>query len=270
MSTERRYTEEEIAAIFEQAVRAEEAAPRTPSHGEGLTLAELQHVGREAGIAPGAVARAAAAMDRSNPPPPPVRLFGLPISVTRTAYLPDSLTDAEWDRLVVDLRETFQATGTVRRDGALREWRNGNLHALVEPTASGHRLRLSTRKGNAQESIALSIGALAMATVFFVLLTTLSEPSLGMTVIMALFLAVGLGGAGLTALRLPHWAKKRGRQMDALAVRAVERMSAPPAADTDAATERAREAAPAGRLDPGVLDKPADVRQNRSERRTRT
>jgi DNA-3-methyladenine glycosylase II len=37
------------------------------------------------------------------------------------------LSDDQWDRLVVDLRETFNAAGIVGREGSLRQWRNGNL-----------------------------------------------------------------------------------------------------------------------------------------------
>jgi hypothetical protein len=43
------------------------------------------------------------------------------------------------ERLVVELREVFQATGTVRSSGSLREWSNGNLHALHRTHGAGHR-----------------------------------------------------------------------------------------------------------------------------------
>ena len=50
---ERRYNDEEVEAIFARASEAEEAAPRRLRSGEGLTLADLQKIGREAGIEPG-------------------------------------------------------------------------------------------------------------------------------------------------------------------------------------------------------------------------
>ena len=259
MSDERRYSEEEIAAIFEQAAQAQEAAHRGLGHGEGLTLAELQQIGREAGITPEFVARAAASMDRSGPPPPPATYLGLPISATRTVDLPGPLTDAAWDRLVVDLRETFRATGTVRRDGALREWRNGNLHALVEPTESGHRLRISTRKGSAQQSLTLGFAALAMGLVFLALFAADPGAEPKMMIIMALFTAFGLGGIGRTAYQLPRWVKERERQMEAIIARTVERQGEAPAATLDAPV-----------LDLDSLEEPADAASVPTSRRTRS
>ena len=142
MSPERQYNEQEVAAIFEHAAAGQEAAQRQLPRGGGLSLVELEQIGKEAGITPEYIARAAAAIERTGPIPPPTTYFGFPVSVARTVDLPGPLSDQEWDRLVADLRETFQATGEVRSEGSLRQWRNGNLHALIEPTDSGHRLSL--------------------------------------------------------------------------------------------------------------------------------
>ena len=61
--TDRRYNDEEVAAIFTRAAEG----PQTPllgvSRDEGLTLGDLQEIGREVGIPPDAVARAAQLVD---------------------------------------------------------------------------------------------------------------------------------------------------------------------------------------------------------------
>ena len=44
--------------------------------------------------------------------------------------------------------------------------------------------------------------------------------------ILALLGTAGLGTIGATAFRLPRWARERERQMEAIAARAVERMTA--------------------------------------------
>lgn len=264
MSAERRYSEQEIATIFEQAAEAQEAAHRHLSHGEGLTLAELQQIGKEAGITPAFIARAAATVDRADSVPPPETYFGLPVSVARTVDLPGPLSDEDWDRLVVDLRETFQASGEVRREGSLREWRNGNLHALVEPTESGHRLHLRTRKGNAQNNLLGSLGFFAINLAFLLMLVVSGATALDpATWVLALLAAGGLGRAGRTAYRLPRWAEERGRQMDAVAARTIARLGIPPTA------EPVHEAVSAGRLDLDALEDPADESQTRSQHRTR-
>jgi len=264
MSADRRYSDEEIAAIFEQAAEAQEAAQWSRPHREGLTLAELQQIGRETGITPEFIARAAASVDRAPHREPRATLLGLPVGVARTVDVPGPLTDAAWDRLVVDLRATFQAAGEVRRDGSLREWRNGNLHVLAEPTESGHRIHFRTRKGNAQQSLTLSLFFLLMGTIFLSLFAAQGASEPGMMVIMALFIVAGLGGAGFTAYQLPRWAEERERQMDAVAARAVERVGAlPPEVSDQAATS----SNPLG-LD-ALPDAPQDE-SDRAQRRTRT
>lgn len=61
---ERRYTDEEIPKIFERATEAQQSTRRLPASGEGMTLADLQEIGRDVGIPPALVADAA----RSCPP----------------------------------------------------------------------------------------------------------------------------------------------------------------------------------------------------------
>ncbi|MGH7710825.1 MAG: hypothetical protein ACREOG_06050, partial [Gemmatimonadaceae bacterium] len=136
--TERRFSDMEVAAIFERATEAREERQRElpASSGEGLTLAELQEIGRDVGISSDLIAHAAQMLDKGGQPTSRTFL-GLPIGVGRTVDLDRRLSEDEWERLVVDLRETFDARGTVRREGSLRQWTNGNLQAVLEPTETG-------------------------------------------------------------------------------------------------------------------------------------
>ncbi|HSG49112.1 MAG TPA: hypothetical protein VLA43_14930, partial [Longimicrobiales bacterium] len=149
--TERRYTEAEVAEIFESATRdARRALPGADGSGEatdGLTLAQLQEIAGEVGISPEAVARGAAALEVRRASDIQLRrMSGVPIGVSRTVPLARSMTQEEWERLVARLRQTFDATGTVTVHGGLREWRNGNLRVALEPDGDGARLRLQTRR----------------------------------------------------------------------------------------------------------------------------
>src|SRR5213594_5056788 len=160
---ERRYNDKEIAAIFRAAAEEGPQSPqREVARDEGLTLAELQAIGSEVGIPSDAVAQAARAVD--------VRLgaasrtfLGLPIGVARTVNLNRRLTEEEWGRLVVQLREVFDARGSTRSDGDLRQWTNGNLQVLLEPTGTCHRLRFRTLHGAARASIGIGFVALGAA-----------------------------------------------------------------------------------------------------------
>ena len=99
---ERRYSEEEVAAVFEQGAESQHAVRRQLPAGEGMTLADLEDIGRQVGIPPELVAQAARSMTPGGRPASP-RFLGLPIGVGRTVELDRRLSDEEWERLVVDL-----------------------------------------------------------------------------------------------------------------------------------------------------------------------
>src|SRR5437588_604339 len=84
--TDRRYDDKEIAAIFRAATEGPLSPQRQVPPEEGLTLADLQAIGREVGISPAAVAQAARALDIRRETAART-FFGLPIGVARTVNL---------------------------------------------------------------------------------------------------------------------------------------------------------------------------------------
>jgi len=223
---DRRYNEKEIAAIFRAATERREIPGREVAPEEGLTLADLQAIGSEVGISADAVAQAAEALDERAVAVPRTFL-GLPLGVARTVNLNRQLTDQEWDRLVVQLREVFDARGSIRSEGSLRQWTNGNLQVLVEPTATGHRIRFRTLHGAARASIGAGFAALGVAAtvaMVSVLGGHLSDAVPG----IALMSMAGIGMIANGALRLPRWARLRRRQMEALAAQ----LALPPGSNT--------------------------------------
>jgi hypothetical protein len=217
--SERRFNEAEVAAIFERATEAQQSGQRQLPSGEGLTLGELQEIGREVGISPELVSQAARSIDKSGRPTS--RSFlGLPVGVGRTLDLDRKLSEDEWERLVVDLRETFDARGNVKRDGSLRQWTNGNLQALLEPTVTGHRVRLRTVKGDA---LGLMRGGLAMLGVGTAALIAAAvrggAGDAGTLSSLGLLATMGVAMFGLGAVRVPRWARIRQRQMEDVAAR---------------------------------------------------
>ena len=146
---ERQYNDEEVAAIFERASQTEHAALPASTQGRGLTVAALQEIGREVGISPESISLAARSLDQAGRSASR-RFMGLTIGVGRTVEFDQPLSESDWERLVADLRTTFEARGALKYDGPFRQWTNGNLQALVEPTPNGHRLRLQTVKGDSR------------------------------------------------------------------------------------------------------------------------
>ncbi|MEP6831736.1 MAG: hypothetical protein ABJB74_00020 [Gemmatimonas sp.] len=213
--TNRRYSDEEVAAIFAKAIEAEGPALTQPSRDDGLSLTDLQNIGRDVGLTPEAVANAARSMDAGAPAS--ARTFlGFPIAVERTVMLNRRLTDEEWELLVVKLRDAFDAKGRVSASGSFRQWTNGNLQALLEPTASGHRLRLRTVKASAQVGIRMGMFAIAMSGA-----VALSGAVAGHFVNalpgVTLLLTVGVGALASSVLPLRQWANRRRQQMESIA-----------------------------------------------------
>jgi hypothetical protein len=233
MSDERRYTDDEVAEIIQAAStpvvpREEPADPASP---RGLTLAELQEIAREVGIPPDRIAQAAAALDRRQPPLPRRTDFGMPVSASHIVEIPRPLTDREWSFVLADLRETFRAWGNEGSQGETRMWWNNNLHAIVEPTQTGYRLRLGTLKADGFAMNRVGMVAIAMS---IVVAFALGGDTAGLPPMLAIA-SMGAGAIAFNALRLPRWARLRERQMQEIAERTLALLgSAPSSTPTEA------------------------------------
>jgi len=213
---ERRFNEAEVSAIFERATEAPRVEQGQTTSGEGMTLAELQAIGREVGIAPERIAAAAQSLDHA--PSAPRRIFGLPMGVERTVELNRRLSDEEWERFVVLLRETFHARGRVAGQGALRQWTNGNLQVLLEPTATGQRVRLRTFKGDGPPRVAGGLAMIGFAATGLAI--AISGGIIGAPGVLAMLGILGTMGAtlvGSAIVSLPKWARLRQQQMEDVA-----------------------------------------------------
>ena len=226
--TDRRFNEDEVAEIFRQATEAQQQAPqRQLASSEGMTLAEIQEIGQQVGIAPELVGRAAASLSAAGTSTSR-KLLGLTIGVGHTIELDRKLTEDEWDQLVVDLRETFDARGTVRQDGSFRQWTNGNLQILLEPTPSGQRIRMRTVKANSRALISAGLLTSGIAAVMAVVgMTGVSQNNLTAAATIGLLAAVELA---VGAMQLPGWAQLRRKQMAEVAQRltAAQTLLPPP------------------------------------------
>ena len=218
MMTERRYREDEVRRIFGLATRQGGNEPVPVADPQGITLADMQSIGREVGLEPDAVARAAAALDAKGSAAPRGKSLGMPIEVGHTVQLSRALTDTEWEQLVAELRSTFRARGKVATLGTSREWSNGNLHACVEPTESGYRLRMGTRKGDAAGLNALGATGVAAGAVVFASLALSGGLQTGFFAPW-LISAAGVGAIVANFVRLPRWASQREEQMEHIAAR---------------------------------------------------
>lgn len=211
--SERRYTDEEVQGILQRA--AEQDSALLPGESAGWTLAEIQSAGAQAGLSPRSIAVAAAVHDRAPVAPREPAFLGLPISVGHAVPLQRPLTDAEWRRLVSELRQTFDAEGRERVDGDHREWRNGNLRIVQEPAGEGAFLELRTRRSDARALVNVG-GAMALTSAMIGGMHLLTTGSLVGLAGAAATGAVGIALSAMGAIRVPSWARRREKQFEAV------------------------------------------------------
>lgn len=220
MNDPRRFDEREIALIFERASaeQQESRSAQDATDSDGLTLHQLHEIGRDVGISADQITRAAVAVERGELVPATAhKWLGLPVGVAHTVDFDRPVSETEWARLVVTLRDTFGAHGRIESQGPFREWRNGNLRAVLEPTTSGHRLRLSTKKGSARGQMVVAGMYLPLAAVFGTLAATGAMAANAGTAAAVLFGTAGAVMLGSVVFGLPRWAKVRAEQMKAVA-----------------------------------------------------
>lgn len=214
-----RFNEDEAAAIFARAAEVETSGRQPASGPGGMTLAELQEIGKEAGLSPEAVAQAAVSLRRAGTPVPAPRFLGIPIGVARTVALDRPLSDEEWGGLVAELRATFNTGGNVRSDGNFREWRNGNLRVHAGPAPGGYQVDMRTSKGSARSLMTVggALTGISGALLAAGLLTGSMAP--GDIADLTPILSVGAGLFGAGVFQVPAWARRRREQFERIAER---------------------------------------------------
>lgn len=229
MTNARRYQDHEIRQILELAIGQDDAPAQSLPARDGLTLVELQAVGREVGLPPGRITQAVAAFEGRGEAVPRGTTLGLPTSVGRVVPLERRPSDHEWELLVAELRTTFDGKGEVTAHGGLREWSHGNLHAFLEPTETGHRLRLT----DANAAVAgIVLGGIFLLIALLLLVVLVGKHAPGVALAFPAFLALlgGLLAAG-SAFALPRWAREQERRMERIGRRAVALLTRPETSD---------------------------------------
>ncbi len=225
MSKERRYEDLEIRQILDLAIGQEDVPAQSLPAVDGLTLLELQDVGREVGLPPDRIAQAVAAFEGRGESVPRGTALGIPTSVGRVVPLPRSPSDREWELLIAELRTTFGGKGEVTSHGGLREWSHGRVQAFIEPTETGHRLRL-TDLNAAAGGIVIGGVFVAFALLILVVLLGKGDPGFRLAV-PAFFSLIGGSVIAASAITLPRWAREQERRMEHIGSHAVSLLALP-------------------------------------------
>jgi len=225
MSKERRYQDHEIREILDLAIGQDDGPAQSLPAVDGLTLIELQDVAREVGLPPDRIAQAVAAFEGRGESVPRATTLGLPTSVGRVVPLPRNPSDREWELLIAELRTTFGGKGEVTSHGGLREWTHGRVQAFIEPTETGHRLRL-TDSNAAVAGVVLGGFVLAFAVLILVVLLGKGDPGFKLAV-PAFFSLIGGSLVAGSAISLPKWVREQERRMEHISRHAVSLLGLP-------------------------------------------
>lgn len=176
---ERRYNEEEVAHILQQAVHGGEAA--------GLTLRQLEEIGREVGISPSAIRAAAERTSATHGSRS--GLFGAPSVAQQERHLAVTLTPAQREGVVLAIRRAMGRHGVVTQTADGVEWKArdaaGGRYVTVTTTGDKTVVR---GLGNFRDAIAFATGAIAFVTFFgtLILLKKLGVIGLGVAPLLPL------------------------------------------------------------------------------------
>jgi hypothetical protein len=218
---ERRFTEDEVAAIIKRATNWKDPRPEPVAPGDGLTLDQVQEIGREIGIAPNVIAGAADVV-KDGGTTVVRRFLGLPLRVERNVKLRRDFSEDEWEQVVADLREVFNSAGVLKEDGSLREWSSGNLQVVLEVNAIARVVRLRTFKGNALVLLGAGFGICGAASgLLLAMFLNIAATDRRLVSVLALMVAAGAVIAGATAISLGPWARRRREQMSEVAARVI-------------------------------------------------
>lgn len=213
--SERRYDDDEVRTIFERAADRQEQARTAARRGgeeaaDGLSLAELQEIGRAAGIDPDHIAAAADGLDRgaltrrpAAPPVAPSAPSGQPLLMESRSV--PGVDDATWERLVDALRREYRVAGISGQVGRVREWsRDADTKSSTPPTVrvipGGDRDLLEVSEGTEQLYLVPKIlggvlaGNAALVGLLMLLGSSASGPPAALPLAFALLAALVFGG----------------------------------------------------------------------------
>ena len=213
---ERRYSDDEVKRILSNAVDSDAALSESTAE-RGMTLAEIESIAVEAGLTPASVRAAATSLDQHvQLAPKDSRMLGMRVGVGQSVVLPRTLTDTEWRRLVVLMRDLFQATGREQEGAGRREWRNGNLRISLETLGEGAVLQMRTRKANATSLMGVGVAMFAGGAV----MEGTAQLTRGDPHAAASAMVFVLGGALMTAISaidVRGWSGRRQAQFQEIA-----------------------------------------------------
>ena len=196
----KRFSEADAQRIF--ALAAERQHERGQSE-SGLSIEELEEVGRAAGLDPALVREAAMDALRPDPASTTKSVLGIPLAYRRERFFHGTATPEAWAQIVMDLRRQFDKPGLVTDIGPLREWRsvaNDNQQPVtvtLSPERGGTRVVIEQSQTNTALGLGIATASNAVLGLIFALVALVGAESdmFIPAMVMLTFAAIFGGGA---------------------------------------------------------------------------
>lgn len=219
-SDELRFGADAAQAIFRRAAEHQEVAQAAArADADGLSLAELQSIGAEAGIDPAYIAAAAAEFSTPEPKDDTPWWHAGPDAIEAECVVPGLITDGPvWAAIVRELRSTFDTDGVATQLANTLEWTQGgeSTRVTVTPEQHGTRLRVVQSLRNAAQVGPTLGGSFGLTGLILGTLVAIGDFEPTITGLAVMFAVLGLIciGAGIPLYRA--YARRQQRRLDGL------------------------------------------------------
>jgi hypothetical protein len=227
----RRFDDEEFALILRRAAELQERREGREARARGYSLAEIEQIAREAGIAPAHVRTVVAALTRSGPS------FGLLASLAGGPYrfryehtLPTELPDADRGAIIDAARTELEAQGEARQVLDAIEWKETGDMGSVFVTVTNRDGETVVRAGADRDAAAgLLVGLTPILGAVGGMIATAAldlGPGIQAAALMGGGAAATYLGARFTWTRISaKWEKRLARLMTRLTTTAEDRLA---------------------------------------------
>ena len=146
---QRSYNEKQIGALIQRATELHEEAMGASER--GLSLEEIEHIAAELGLPPEYMRTAALELEDRVSSDRAFSVFGGPFVINQARVVDGTMTQEQWEQVVMELRAFTGKRGQVDEVGPAREW----IHAIGEGDEGFNfvKTRVAIRPGDGQTSI---------------------------------------------------------------------------------------------------------------------
>ena len=217
--THRSYNEKQIGALIQRATELHEEAMGASER--GLSLEEIEHIAAELGLPPEYMRTAALELEHRVRSDRAFSLFGGPFVINQARVVDETMTEEQWEQVVMELRAFTGKKGHVDEVGPAREW----IHAIGEGDEGFNfvKTRVAIRPGDGQTSIQIRkhYGGIAILyavpfflSVFFALVLLTEQPDL---VKFAFASGSVIGAFAVVRTLISSWARREKKRLKRLA-----------------------------------------------------